>query len=64
MYVNIYSEILNLQGHPNCFIGSKVTAILLNKGILPIGRVATEGLRLQRAQQACLDRIYKVMFFL
>ena len=29
-YVTICKEILNLKGHPNRIIGSKVTAILLN----------------------------------
>ena len=39
-YVYIFSEILNLERHQNCFIGSKVPAIYLNGGILPIGGVA------------------------
>ena len=30
-------EILNLEGHQNCITGSRVTAILLKKGIFPIG---------------------------
>ena len=47
-------EILNLEGYPNCITGSKVTAILLNGWILPIGAAsAVKGLRLQPAQQAC-----------
>ena len=29
-------EILNLEGHPSCITGSRVTAILLNGWILPI----------------------------
>ena len=33
-------EILNLKGHLNRNIGSKVTAILLNRWVLPIGGVA------------------------
>ena len=40
-YVPMFLEILNLEGHLNCFIGSKVTAILGNGGILPSGRVAS-----------------------
>ena len=36
-YVTIFLEILNLKGHPNCITGPKVTAILLNRLILPIG---------------------------
>ena len=39
--IEIFSENLNLEGHPNRFIGSKATAILLNGGILPIGGVAS-----------------------
>ena len=40
-YVTIFLDIFfYLEGHLNCFIFSKVTAILLNKGILPSGRVA------------------------
>ena len=53
-YVTIFKEILNLKGHPNHITGSKVTSILLNGWILPIGGVsAVKGLRLQPAQQAC-----------
>ena len=38
-------EILNLEGHPNCITGSRVTAILLNGWILPIGGTSpVEGL--------------------
>ena len=36
-YVGKFWEILNLKAHPNCITGSKVTAILLNGWILPIG---------------------------
>ena len=36
-YVDLFSEILNLKGHPNCIAGLKVKAILLNGLILPIG---------------------------
>ena len=30
----IFKEILNLEGHPNCITGSKVTVIFLNGWIL------------------------------
>ena len=33
-------SILNLEGNLNCFIGSKVTAMLVNRDILPSGEVA------------------------
>ena len=45
-YVTILKEILNFGGHPNCIAGSKVTAILLNGWILPLGGAsAVKGLR-------------------
>ena len=60
MDVTIFLEILNPEGHPNRIIGSKVTAYLLNGWILPIcGASAGKGLRLQPAQQACLERLGK-----
>ena len=40
-YVSICLEIQNLEGHFNRFIGSKVTTILVNGGILPSGGVAS-----------------------
>ena len=47
-YVTILKEILNLDGHPNCITGSKVTAILLNRWALPIGGAsAVKSVRLQ-----------------
>ena len=53
-YVTIFREILDLEGHLNRITGSKVTAILLNGWILPIGgALAVKGLRLQPAQLAC-----------
>ena len=52
--VTIFKEVLNRKVHPNCITGSKVTVILLNRWILPIGGAsAVKGLRLQPAQQAC-----------
>ena len=36
-----FSEILNLAGHVNCCISSKVTTILLNGWIFPTGEVAS-----------------------
>ena len=49
-YVLIFFEVLNLEGHLNRFIGSKVTAILVNGKILPrdgvaLGRVCACSLR-------------------
>ena len=40
-YVPIFLENLNLKGHLNCFIGSKVTVFLVKGGILPSGGVAS-----------------------
>ena len=49
-YIPIFLENLNLGGHLNRFIGSKVTAILLNGWALTIGGAsAVKGLRLQPA---------------
>ena len=54
-YVIVIQNYLNPAGHQNPISGSKVTAILLNRWILPIGGAsAGEGLRLHPAQQACL----------
>ena len=39
-YVSIFKETLHLEGHLNRFIGSKVTAIWVNRGISPSGGVA------------------------
>ena len=36
-YVTIFLENLNPEGHPNRITGSKVTSVLLNRWILPIG---------------------------
>ena len=36
----IFLEILNLEGHPNCFIGSKVTVSWRTGWISPSGGVA------------------------
>ena len=38
--VSIVEEILNHKNFLNCFISSKVTAILVNGGFLPSGGVA------------------------
>ena len=40
-YIDIFAEILNLEGHVNRCIGLKVMAILLNGLILPTGGVAS-----------------------
>ena len=55
-YVIVIKNFLNPEGHQNRISGSKVTAILLKWWILPIGGASSgEGLRLQPAQQACLN---------
>ena len=46
-YVTIFKEILNLKGPPNRINGSRVTPILLNGWVFPIGGVsAVKGLRI------------------
>ena len=52
-YDTIFKEILNLKGHPISIAGSKVTAILLNGWIWPIGGVSSRGVCVQPAKQAC-----------
>ena len=42
-YVTIFMEILNPKGYPNCSTGLKVTAILLNGLVLPIGGASSGG---------------------
>ena len=45
-YVTFLLEIINLERHPNRTTGSRVTAVLLNGWIFPIGGAsAVEGLR-------------------
>ena len=62
---NIFTEILNPEGHPNRFTGSKVTVILLNGFILPIsGAPAVKGLRLQPVQQASFNTLWLLSFHL
>ena len=39
-YVKFFLKILNLEGHQNCIIGSKVREILMNWWIMHIGGVA------------------------
>ena len=41
-YVTLLYDILNPKGFKNCIFGSKVTAILPDGWILPIGGVALE----------------------
>ena len=44
-YIAIFWQILNPGGHQNCITGSRVTAILLNWWLLPIGGAsAVDGL--------------------
>ena len=40
-YIAILKEILNIKGHSNRLTGSKVSVILLNGWILPLGGVAS-----------------------
>ena len=50
-YFTSFKEILNLEGHPNHITGAKVTAILLNGWVLPIGGAsAVKGVHLQPVQ--------------
>ena len=45
-FLHFFWEILNLEGHLTRITGSRVTAILLNGWILPIGGASSlEGLR-------------------
>ena len=45
-YDTMFLKIQNLEGHPNLITGSRVTAILLNGWILPIGgALVVKGLR-------------------
>ena len=57
-YIDIFSDILNTEGHQNHCIGFKFTAILLNGWILPTGRATFIGKDplLQLAQKACFNR--------
>ena len=43
-YVTIFMEIHNLEGHPNYSTDSRLTAILLNGWILPLGGAASESI--------------------
>ena len=42
-YVPIFSEMLSLEGHPNRFIGSQVTVILVNGGFYLVVELHREG---------------------
>ena len=46
----------NFKRHPNCITGSKVTAILLNGWILPIGGASSGRVCAQPAKQACFHK--------
>ena len=52
-YATILKENLNVEGHPNYIAGSKVTAILLNVWIFPIGEALSGRVCAQPAKQAC-----------
>ena len=60
-YIEIFSEILNLEGHQNLCIGSKVTAILMNGWILLLVELHWEG----SASAACAAGFifYFLIFF-
>ena len=60
-YVTIFKEILNLDGHHNCIAGSKVTTILLNRWILPIGGGSWGRVCAQPAKQACFNMVYSYL---
>ena len=40
-YIVIFEDNVNPEGHLNCFIGSKVTAIWVNGGILHRGEASS-----------------------
>ena len=63
-YVNIFSKIINHEGHLNNFIGSKVTAILVN-GVFFASRWSCigKGLHLQPAQQVFFFSFFNISFF-
>ena len=46
---------LNPEGHPNHMTGSKVTSILVNKWILPVGGVVSGRVCAQPVKQACFQ---------
>ena len=52
-YITVVLDILNPAGYPNGITGSKVTAILLNGWVLPVGAVALGRVCAQPAKQAC-----------
>ena len=53
-YITMVKDILNLEEHPNRITVSKVTAVLLNGWILPVGGASSvKGLGLQPVQPAC-----------
>ena len=51
--IKIFLEILNPEGHQNRITGSRVTAILLNGWMLPIGGASVVG-GLQSTGPPCL----------
>ena len=62
VYIDIFSEFINLEGHLNRCIGSKVKMILLFGFILPTGEVASGRVcpaACAALQQACFYRSRK-----
>ena len=55
-YINIVSELLNIERHHKYSIGSKVTTILLNGWILPTGGVAS-------GRVCFMNAFYKIKIF-
>ena len=52
-YVIVIKKFLNLKGHQNFITGSKVTVILVNGWILPVGGDTSGRVCAQPAKQAC-----------
>ena len=54
--IQFFLEILNLEGHPNCINGSRVSAMLLTGWIFPVGGAFA-------ASRVCDQLGYSVYFF-
>ena len=60
-YFTNFMEILNLEEHHNLITGTRVTAILLNEGIFPIGQ-SGEASWWRVCDQRGLPRLVKIGF--
>ena len=58
-YIEHFPEVLCLEGHLNCYIGSKVTAILLNGWILPTSGAASGRV----CPEACAAGLFLHIYF-